>query len=93
VSGKYGVSDQSKSLPALWSGSDTLTGTTRNIGTVPSYVSGPATTACGGCHRAQKIVADDAGGLTTLLAHWKQNGYLIDNISTLWNAVVARVMN
>jgi OmcA/MtrC family decaheme c-type cytochrome len=93
VTGKYGVSDQSKSLPALWSASDTLTGTTRNIGTVPSYVSGPATTACGGCHRAQKIVADDAGALTSLFSHWKSNGYLIENVTTLWNAVVAKVMN
>ncbi|MBE0619599.1 MAG: hypothetical protein IH605_03310 [Burkholderiales bacterium] len=92
VSGMYGVSDQSKSLPGLLSASDSLTGKTRNIGTVPSYVTGPAATACGACHRSSKIIADDAGGLVTLFQHWKQNGYLLENVDTLWDATVAKVM-
>jgi OmcA/MtrC family decaheme c-type cytochrome len=90
--GTYGVPDQSKSLPGLLSASSTLTGKTRNIGAVPSYVTGPGATACGGCHRAQKIVEDDAGGLATIFQHWKGQGYLLENVSTLWNATVAKVM-
>lgn len=93
VAGKYGVADQSKSLPALLSPTDTLKGGLSNpIGTYPAYVTGPSAAACGGCHRAQKIVEEDAGGLSTLWSHWKQNGYLLENTSTLWNAVVAKVM-
>ncbi len=92
VAGKYGVPDQSKSLPALISASATLTGKTNPIGTYPAYVSGPGTNACGGCHRAQKIVEEDAGGLMSAWNHWQQNGYLITNVTTLWNAVVAKVM-
>lgn len=90
--GTYDVPDQSKSLPALLSGSDTIKGKTRNIGTFPAYVTGPAATACGGCHRAQMIVEDNGGGLTTLFQHWKGQGYLLENIDTLWNATVAKVM-
>lgn len=93
VAGKYGVSDVSKSLPGLLSASDTITGKSRNIGTVPSYVTGPAATACGGCHRASAIVADDAGNLSTMFNHWKQNGYLFENVDTLWDATVAKVMS
>ncbi len=92
VAGKYGVPDQSKSLPALLSGSYTLKGKTNPIGSYPKYVAGPAATACGGCHRAQMIVEEDAGGLSNLWSHWKQNGYLLENVDTLWNAVVAKVM-
>ena len=44
----------------------------RNIGTVPSVVTGPATTACGGCHRAQLINEDKAGGLAVLNQHFTQ---------------------
>jgi OmcA/MtrC family decaheme c-type cytochrome len=90
--GMYGTPDQSKSLPGLLSATDTLKGKTRNIGAFPSYVTGPGATACGGCHRAQKIVEDDAGGLTTIFQHWKGQGYLIENVATLWDATVAKVM-
>jgi len=93
VSGMYGVSDPSKSLPGLLSGSATLKGTTRNIGTIPAYVTGPATKACGACHRSEKINNDDAGGLVNDFNHWKQNGYLLEDVSTLWDATVAAVMS
>jgi OmcA/MtrC family decaheme c-type cytochrome len=90
--GTYGVPDASKSLTALLSASDTLTNKTRNIGSVPSYVVGPASRACGSCHRAGMIKEDDAGGLATFNAHTKSFGYLYDNVPTLWNAVVDKVM-
>lgn len=76
--GTYDVPDQSKSLPGVLSGSATLKGLDRNIGTVPSYVTGPASRACGGCHRAQLINEDDANGLVSFLQHTKMGGYLIE---------------
>lgn len=92
VAGKYGVPDTSKSLPALLSATDTLKGITNPMGSYPSYVTGPGANACGSCHRGQKVVEGDAGGLSTLWSHWRQNGYLVENVPTLWNAVVEKVM-
>jgi len=51
----------------------------RNIGTVPEYVTGPASRACGGCHRADMIVHDDAGGVATFNAHTDAFGTLEAN--------------
>jgi len=90
VPGKYEPSDQTKSLPALWSATDTITGTTRSIPAKAAVVSGPAATACGGCHRAHKIVEDDGGGLNVLYGHWSQFGYLKENVDTLWDAVIQK---
>jgi OmcA/MtrC family decaheme c-type cytochrome len=89
-SGMYGVPDQSKSMPGVLSGTDTVAG--RNIGSIPEYVTGPATRACGGCHRAQKINADDSTGLEVLNQHFRTFGYLVENGDTVWEAVVGRVM-
>jgi OmcA/MtrC family decaheme c-type cytochrome len=79
VSDVYNVPDQSESMPgvlrASWNISD------RNIGTVPEYVTGPASRACGGCHRADLVVADDAGGLATFNAHTDSFGTLEENDS------------
>jgi OmcA/MtrC family decaheme c-type cytochrome len=72
------VPDQAKSLPGLLSASDSVTGWDRKIGEVPEYVTGPASRACGGCHRAELIKEDEAGGLIILNQHTKQGGYLID---------------
>jgi len=78
VAGAYNVPDQAKSLPGLLSASDTLTGRDRNIGDVPSYVTGPATRACGGCHRAAAINEDSAGELSMLFRHWTDGGYMVE---------------
>ncbi len=77
VAGTNNVPDQSKSLPGLLSGSDEVTGTDRAIGEVPEYVTGPASRACGGCHRAVMIKEDDAGELIAFNQHTAQGGYLI----------------
>jgi len=69
--GKYNVPDQSKSLPGLLSGTDVVSGKERNIGDVPSYVTGPASRACGGCHRAVLINEDEAGELVSFMQHTK----------------------
>jgi OmcA/MtrC family decaheme c-type cytochrome len=72
------VPDQGKSLPGLQSASEPLTGRDSKISDVPSYVTGPASRACGGCHRAELINEDAAGALTVFNQHTKQGGYLID---------------
>jgi hypothetical protein len=50
----------------------------RNIGDYPIYITGPASRACGGCHRAEAITEDDANGLAAFMAHTNQGGYLIE---------------
>jgi hypothetical protein len=51
----------------------------RNIGTIPETVVGPASRACGGCHRADLINADDAGGLAAWNAHTEAFGTFVEN--------------
>jgi len=53
----------------------------RAIGTVPEYVTGPASRACGGCHRARLINQDAAGGLAAFNEHTKAGGTLVENDS------------
>ena len=55
--------------------------TGRNIGTVPEYVTGPASRACAGCHRARLINQDEAGALASLNAHTEAGGTLVENDS------------
>ncbi|MFY9328862.1 MAG: hypothetical protein WAO76_12735, partial [Georgfuchsia sp.] len=93
--GTYDVPDQSKSLPALLSAADVSKDGSwvRSIGTVPSGVVGPATRACGGCHRAQLINEDDAGGMATFYGHTKTFGYFVENMTGAWDAVVTKIMS
>ncbi|MFC1765311.1 hypothetical protein ACFL6U_24970 [Planctomycetota bacterium] len=79
VAGTYDVPDQSKSLPGAMSASDSpLEGWDRNIGDVPLYITGPASRACGSCHRAGMINEDEAGELVSFNQHTKQGGYLVE---------------
>ncbi|MGB3714299.1 MAG: hypothetical protein WA996_07710, partial [Candidatus Promineifilaceae bacterium] len=79
LEGTNNVPDQSASLPGLSSASDSpLNGWDRNIGEVPAYITGPASRACGGCHRAVLINEDAAGELMSFNQHTKQGGYLIE---------------
>lgn len=78
VAGAYEVPDQSKSLPGLLSASSPVTGWERNIGEMSSVVTGPATRACGGCHRATAINEDAAGELAMLNRHWIEGGYMVE---------------
>jgi OmcA/MtrC family decaheme c-type cytochrome len=95
VAGTNNVPLQSKSMPGLLSASDVLKGKDRTIQDVPAYVTGPATRACGGCHRAQLINADNAQGLKLFSQHTAQYGYMIeaqeDSGSTL-NTVFDQIM-
>jgi len=73
------VPDQSKSMPGVQSESAAeLQGRDRKIGAIPSYVTGPASRACGGCHRAVMINEDDAVRLTEFNQHVMNGGYLIE---------------
>jgi OmcA/MtrC family decaheme c-type cytochrome len=90
--GTYEVPDQSKSLPGILSPSDPLESWDRNIGDVPSYVTGPASRACGGCHRAVLIKEDAAGELASFLQHTKQGGYLIEAETDTLATVIEDIM-
>jgi OmcA/MtrC family decaheme c-type cytochrome len=83
--GTYEVPDQTKSLPGLLSASDEVED--RDIGDVPSYVTGPASRACGGCHRAVLIKEDEAGELMSFFQHSKQGGYLIEEDDNLLDVI------
>jgi hypothetical protein len=91
VSGTNEVPDQSASLPGLLSASDPITGKERSIGEVPEYVTGPASRACGGCHRAEIINEDSAGELAMFNVHTTQGGYLVeageDDVGTLMSII------
>ena len=65
----------------------------RNIGYVPSYVTGPSARACGGCHRADIIAEDSAGNLAAFNAHTGANGYLIEDDDGVYEKVVDKIMS
>jgi len=74
---RYNVPDQSESMPGVSSTSDDIAG--RNIGLVPEYVTGPASRACGSCHRAVMINNDQAGDLASFNAHTLTFGTYVEN--------------
>ena len=82
VSDVYNVPDQSQSMPGVLRASWTLDDpSVRAIGTIPEYVTGPASRACGGCHRADMVVHDAAGDLASFNAHTGSFGTLEENDS------------
>jgi len=58
---------------------------------VPAYVTGPASRACGACHRAVMIKEDLAAELASFNQHTKDGGYLLvpGTIATLETAINA----
>jgi OmcA/MtrC family decaheme c-type cytochrome len=90
----YDVPDQHKSMPGVLSGSDVVEG--REVGDISPSVTGPTVRACGACHRAQALAADDSGRLATQRSHWQSFGTYIETTSDLlrqlWEAVVAKIM-
>jgi hypothetical protein len=59
----------------------------RNISGVPagiiqSYATGPASRACGGCHRAKFFKEDDVNGLVSFNQHTNAGGYMVDTSKT-----------
>jgi OmcA/MtrC family decaheme c-type cytochrome len=99
--GTYNVPDQSRSLPSLHSGTDEVTTMDRQIGNLEPFVTGPASRACGACHRAHRIKDDDASGLAAFQQHMKSGGYLVEDPDRvdggttgkgIWDMVVEIVM-
>jgi OmcA/MtrC family decaheme c-type cytochrome len=94
--GVFDVPDQTESLSAVtsasWEGIVWADGHPRNIGNVPSYVIGPASKACGSCHRAEYIKEDRPGDLGSFNQHTKAGGYLVEAATMPWDAVVADIM-
>jgi OmcA/MtrC family decaheme c-type cytochrome len=78
VEGMYNMPDQTKSLPGILSASETLSGTVRTIGAIPSVVTGPGSRACGGCHRAELINEDAVSELIPFDIHTEQGGYMVE---------------
>jgi OmcA/MtrC family decaheme c-type cytochrome len=108
LEGTYNVPDQSKSMPGVLSQSDNVATwyeivgglavedpAGRNIGSVPEFVTGPASRACGGCHRANLIKADLAGDLAAFNAHTKAGGTLVENDAedTILFAIIDKIMS
>jgi OmcA/MtrC family decaheme c-type cytochrome len=91
--GMYNAPDNSKSLPGILSSSATITSWDRNIGTVPSYVTGPGARACGGCHKAEMINEDAAGELAAFNEHTADGGYLLENATGVLDTVITTIMN
>jgi len=89
--GTYNVPDQSKSMPGMLSAAATWT-KDRNIGVVPAYDSGPASRACGSCHRAEYINEDEAGDLANLNAHIASFGYLVKDASGVLDSITETIM-
>jgi OmcA/MtrC family decaheme c-type cytochrome len=90
--GTYEVPDQSKSLPGLLSKSDVVFG--RGL-TVASYVTGPASRACGSCHRAGMLNEKDVAGIAAFNSHTESFGYMIDattNGSSILTAAIDKIL-
>ncbi|ACG74214.1 conserved hypothetical protein [Anaeromyxobacter sp. K] len=90
--GTYEVPDQSKSLPGVLSAAATPKNRDRNIGSVPSVVTGAGARACGSCHRAELINEDDAGRLAAFDQHTATFGFEVQNASGVFDAAVAKIM-
>ena len=77
--GTFDFANNETSMPGLHSTSANNWNIPREIGPEPSYVTGPGSRACGGCHRAIAINDDDAYRLAWFNSHIATQGYLIDN--------------
>jgi OmcA/MtrC family decaheme c-type cytochrome len=80
--GKFNVPNQGLSMPGVLSNTDF--NTVRNIQeTDNNTITGPATRACGACHRAEAIIADEGFGdpvkLANINSHMATFGYMIED--------------
>ena len=93
VAGTFNVPDQAQSMPgvlrASWDIAD------RNIGNVPEAVTGPASRACGACHRVEWINEDLAGDLASFNAHTESFGTYVENDDedTVLYGVIDKIMS
>jgi len=89
----FDIPSQDKSMPGLLSKVDEVPGGPSI--TAPEVVTGPAARACGGCHRAEFINADDASGFAAFNQHTKSFGYRIENDSNdvVRDTVIDKIMS
>ncbi|MEZ4635903.1 MAG: hypothetical protein R2873_00605 [Caldilineaceae bacterium] len=78
IEGTYNVPAQNMSLPGILSASDSNETLDRSIGAVPSVITGPASRACGSCHRAELINEDEVSELISFNQHTKMGGYMVE---------------
>ncbi len=93
TAGVYNVPDQAKSLFGLSSGSDDVM--YRDL-TVPRYITGPASRACGGCHRADLINENEFGKLAAFNAHTEMGGTLVnadEDDGTILYGIIDKIMS
>ena len=91
---KFNVPDQAKSMPGVLSNTDFST--VRNIGTIPTdVITGPATRACGACHRAEAIIANEGFGdpvkLSAINSHTTTFGYTLPTPPNTIMDIIGRV--
>jgi hypothetical protein len=62
-------------------------------GIIPSFMTGPASRDCGGCHRAKFVKEDDVNGLVSFNQHTNMGGYMVDTskTDTTWTSVTSYV--
>lgn len=80
--GTYNIPDQTQSMPGLLSKANANNTDPRDIDNVPAYVTGPASRACGSCHRAYMIKTDLASSLASFNEHTATFGYMVDPATT-----------
>jgi OmcA/MtrC family decaheme c-type cytochrome len=90
--GTYNIPDQTKSMPGVLSASAVTKNWDRAVGTYPSYVTGPASRACGACHRADKINEDDAAGLASFFAHTGAFSTQLVANTGVYDAAIEKIM-
>ena len=88
----YGMVDSGGLIPSSIAVEDPAG---RNIGTVAEMVTGPASRACGGCHRANLIKADLAGDLAAFNAHTEAGGTFAENDAedTILFGIIDKIMS
>ena len=74
---RYNVPNQAESMPGVLAPTDDIPD--RSVGNVPEYVTGPASRACGSCHRSVMLNKDQAGDLASFNAHTDAFGTLVEN--------------
>ncbi|MBD3647983.1 MAG: hypothetical protein HUJ31_11165 [Pseudomonadales bacterium] len=90
--GTYDVPSQAKSLPRVLAATDDWTTADRTIGDIPQSVTGPASSTCGACHRAEFLNADDGGSLAAFIQHTNEFGYYIEDDDGVWETVIENIM-
>ena len=93
---KFNVPNQGLSLPGVLSNTDF--GTIRNIQAIDNdVITGPATRACGACHRAEAIIANAGAGdpikLANINSHMTTFGYMLKSPPATIMSVITQIFD